>query len=64
MNSFTQILSNVLKIAIFLGVAGGLTDATISLAKNAHRAHQGGLVSLTALNRALASPPKVRARLR
>ncbi len=56
MNSFTQILSNVLKIAIFLGVTGGLADATISMARNAHRAYQSGLVSLTTLNRALGVP--------
>ena len=43
----------VIQWALFLGVSGGLVDATIAMRKEAAKAHEIGLVNLGHLNRSL-----------
>ena len=48
-----RIVMAVIKLALFLGLAGGLVNATLWMARHAAGAQQQGLVSLTRLNRQL-----------
>jgi len=48
-----RLIATVIQWALFLGVSGGLVDATIAMRKEAAKAHQIGLISLGHLNRSL-----------
>jgi len=52
-----NLIKTVFKYAMFLGLTGHLVDATRAMRGKAFRAHQHGLISLGALNRALMSKP-------
>ncbi|OFZ01951.1 MAG: hypothetical protein A2Z97_14150 [Bdellovibrionales bacterium GWB1_52_6] len=52
-----KLIGTVIQWALLLGLTGGLVDATISMRKEALRAHQIGLVSLSKLNRSLLARP-------
>lgn len=46
----------LIKFALVIGVAGGLTDLTFTMRSEAVKAHKQGLVSLKRLNQALVGP--------
>lgn len=48
-----RLITTIIQWALFLGVSGGLVDATIAMRKEAAKAHQIGLISLGRLNRSL-----------
>ena len=48
-----NLVTSLIQWALFLGVAGGLIDATIAMRNEAAKAHQMGLVSLSQLNHSL-----------
>ncbi len=48
-----NLVTSLIRWALFFGVCGGLVDITIALRDKAARAHQMGLVSLSQLNHAL-----------
>ena len=48
-----RLIATVIQWALFLGVSGGLVDATIAMRREAARAQQVGLISLGKLNRGL-----------
>lgn len=56
MNLINRIILGVVKLALVIGVAGGLTDLTLAMRSEAARAHRQGLVSLKRLNTALIGP--------
>lgn len=60
MPSLSQLLSNLIRYTFYLALAGGLTDAVVSMRRNAAEATKKGLVSLKALNGALVSPTRNR----
>lgn len=53
MKLITNIVLGLVKLALAVGLAGGLVDATISMRDHALQAHRQGLVSLKALNESL-----------
>ena len=53
-----RLIATVIQWALFLGVSGGLVDATIAMRKEAAKAHEIGLVSLGLLNRSLLGQSK------
>lgn len=53
MRLFTNIILGIIKLALAVGLAGGLTDMTLAMRSEAVRAHKTGLVSLKKLNQAL-----------
>lgn len=56
MNLITRILLGLVKLALIVGIAGGLTDLTLAMRREALTAHKQGLVSLKKLNRSLVGP--------
>ncbi len=56
MNLITRIFLGLVKLALVIGVAGGLTDLTLAMQSEAVKAHRQGLVSLKRLNQALIDP--------
>ena len=48
-----NLIAALIRWALFLGVGGGLVDATIAMRNKAADAHRVGLISLGKLNRAL-----------
>lgn len=56
MNLIIRIVLGLVKLALVIGIAGGLTDLTIAMRTEAVRAHKQGLVSLKQLNKALHDP--------
>lgn len=52
----TNLISKLLKYALYLGLMGQLLDATISMRKTATLARKRGLVSLRSLNDQLIKP--------
>ncbi|HCM40020.1 MAG TPA: hypothetical protein DIS93_08620 [Bdellovibrionales bacterium] len=48
-----RLIATVIQWALFLGVSGGLVDATIAMRKEAAKVHQIGMISLGHLNRSL-----------
>lgn len=56
MNLISRIFLGLVKMALVIGVAGGLTDLTFAMRNEAVKAHQQGLVSLRQLNKVLIGP--------
>ena len=56
MNLMTRIVLGIVKLALMIGIAGGLTDLTLAMKSEAAKAHKQGLVSLKQLNKALTEP--------
>lgn len=56
MNLISRIVLGLIKFALVIGVAGGLTDLTFTMRSEAVKAHKQGLVSLKRLNQALVGP--------
>ena len=56
MNQISRIVFGLLKLALLIGVAGGLTDLTLAMRDEARKAHEQGLVSLKQLNKVLIGP--------
>lgn len=50
MRLFTNIILGIIKLALAVGLAGGLTDMTLAMRNEAVKAHKTGLVSLKQLN--------------
>ena len=48
----------LLKYALYLGMVGGLVDATRNMRRDAAHAGRNGLISLRALNEGLVGKPK------
>jgi hypothetical protein len=57
-----RLIATLLQWALFLGVTGGLVDATIAMRNKAAKAHQMGLISLSQLNRSLLGQHKKHSR--
>jgi hypothetical protein len=53
MNLVTRIVLGVVKLALAVGLAGGLMDITLAMRSEAAKAHRQGLVSLKQLNKFL-----------
>lgn len=56
MNLITRIILGLVKLALVIGVAGGLADLTLAMKSEAVKAHKQGLVSLRQLNKVLIGP--------
>lgn len=56
MNLISRIILGIVKLALVIGVAGGLTDLTFAMKSEATKAHKQGLVSLKQLNNLLIGP--------
>lgn len=56
MNLMTRIILRIVKLALVIGFAGGLTDLTLAMKSEAAKAHKQGFVSLKQLNKALTGP--------
>lgn len=56
MNLISRIILGLVNLALVIGVAGGLTDLTLTMRNEAAKAHKQGLVSLKQLNNALVGP--------
>ena len=52
-----NLITTLIRWALFLGVCGGMVDATIAMRNRAAGAHRVGLISLGKLNRALFERP-------
>ena len=48
-----RLIQSFFSLAMTIGIAGGLIDLTISIAKDSQKAARGGLVSLKSLNQQL-----------
>jgi hypothetical protein len=53
MNLITRIVLGLVKLALVIGVVGGLTDFTLAMRSEAAKAHKQGIVSLRQLNKVL-----------
>jgi hypothetical protein len=53
MNLISRIVLGLVKLALVVGLAGGLVDLTQSMRAEAVKAHKQGIVSLWQLNNAL-----------
>ncbi len=53
MNIITRIVLGLVKLALVVGVAGGLIDLTQNMRDEALKAHRQGIISLRMLNSAL-----------
>lgn len=51
-----RMILGIVKLALVIGIAGGLTDLTLTMKSEAAKAHKQGLVSLKQLNKALSGP--------
>ena len=56
MNLIYRIVLRLIKLALVVGVAGGVTDTTLAMRSEAVKAHKEGLVSLKQLNHVLVGP--------
>lgn len=56
MRLFTNIILGIIKLALAVGLAGGLTDMTLAMRSEAAKAHKTGLISLKKLNESLVNP--------
>ena len=56
MNLIYRIVLGLIKLALVVGVAGGVTDMTLAMRREAVKAHKQGLVSLKQLNHVLVDP--------
>lgn len=56
MSLIRSIVLGVVKWALVIGIAGGLTDLTLSMKDEAVKAHKAGLVNLKQLNKVLVGP--------
>lgn len=56
MKLITNIILGIIKLALAVGLAGGLTDMTLAIRSEAAKAHKQGLVSMKQLNKALTDP--------
>lgn len=56
MTLIARIILGIVKLALVIAIAGGLTDVTLVMRSEAARAHKQGLVSLKQLNKALVGP--------
>ena len=56
MNLIYRIVLGLIKLALVVGVAGGVTDITLAMRSEAVKAHKEGLVSLKQLNHVLVDP--------
>ncbi len=56
MNLMRNITLGIVKLALVIGVAGGLADLTLSMKAEAIKAHKVGLISLRQLNSTLTAP--------
>ncbi|MBX3041823.1 MAG: hypothetical protein KF789_14040 [Bdellovibrionaceae bacterium] len=56
MNLISRIVLGIVKLGLVIGVAGGLTDLTLTMRSEAVKAHKQGLVSLKQLNKVLIGP--------
>lgn len=57
MKYYVNILLGVIKLALAVGLLGGLADMTLNMRAEAVKAHQTGLVSLKKLNQSLIEDP-------
>jgi hypothetical protein len=53
MNLVTRIVLGIVKLALVIGLAGGLIDLTQTMRDEAVKAHKQGIVSLKQLNSSL-----------
>ncbi len=56
MKTITNLILALIKFALAVGIAGGLTDLTLSMRANAAKASRAGIISLKELNRSLVGP--------
>lgn len=56
MNLVSRIVLGVVKLALVIGVGGGLTDLTLAMRSEAAKAHRQGMVSFKQLNKGLIGP--------
>ena len=56
MRLFTNIILGIIKLALAIGLAGGLTDITLAMRGEAVKAHKAGLIHLKKLNESLVGP--------
>lgn len=56
MNLITRIVLGLVKLALVIGVSGGLIDLTRTMRDEAVKAHRQGIVSLKQLNKVLIGP--------
>ena len=53
MKQITNLILALIKFALAVGIAGGLTDLNLSMRADAEKAHRAGIISLKQLNRSL-----------
>ncbi len=53
MRLFMNIILGIIKLALAVGLVGGLTDMTLAMRSEAVKAHKTGLISLKELNQKL-----------
>lgn len=56
MKLIANIILGIMKLALVIGIAGGLTDLTLAMRSEAAKAHKQGIVSLRQLNKVLVGP--------
>lgn len=56
MKLITNLILVLIKFAVAVGIAGGLTDLTLSMRADAEKAHRAGIIRLNQLNRSLVGP--------
>lgn len=58
MNLITRIILGLVKLALVVGLTGGLIDLTQNMRDEAVKAHKQGIISLRGLNTALVGKSK------
>jgi hypothetical protein len=56
MKLITNLILALIKFALAVGIAGGLTDLTLSMRADAEKAHRAGVISFKQMNRSLVGP--------
>lgn len=56
MKLITNSILALVKFALAVGIAGGLTDLTLSMRADAEKAHRAGIISFKRMNRSLVGP--------
>jgi hypothetical protein len=56
MKLITNFIFALIKFALAVGIAGGLTDLTLSMRADAEKAHRVGVISFKQMNRSLVGP--------
>ena len=56
MKLITNLILALIKFALAVGIAGGLTDLTLFMRTNAEKAHRVGIISYKQMNRGLVGP--------